>query len=195
MSQAEQDLFVNKHNELRRKVAAGDGCCDEEVCTEQSKYGRTPATCCNPGNNACVPAAKDAIPDLVWDADLAKLAQRWADQCKFGHDKGRGTEQFPDSVGQNVYWRSNGPDDDMATDVTVSWYSEIADYITDGNGDPNKFGTSKSIKAVGHFTQVVWQETTHIGCGYTEGEGEGTVVACNYGKAGNMNGAAMYTTA
>ena len=36
----------------------------------------------------------------VWDEELARIAQRWADQCKPGHDHRRNTERF--AVGQNV---------------------------------------------------------------------------------------------
>jgi hypothetical protein len=28
--------------------------------------------------------------ELTWDEELSKVAQRWADQCQFGHDTERG---------------------------------------------------------------------------------------------------------
>ena len=39
----------------------------------------------------------------VWDEELARIAQRHADQCKFAHDCSdcRRTERF--GVGQNLY--------------------------------------------------------------------------------------------
>ncbi len=40
--------------------------------------------------------------EMIWDAELAAVAQRWADQCQFGHDDERGVERY-EHVGQNVY--------------------------------------------------------------------------------------------
>jgi hypothetical protein len=41
------------------------------------------------------------------------------------------------------------------------WYDEIKDYTW-----PQTFGASRSNGGVvGHFTQVVWKETTKVGCG------------------------------
>merc|ERR1719482_2470273 len=54
------------------------------------------------------------------------------------------------------------------------WYDEIKDT----NG-----GKVSSFKhGIGHYTQVVWKETTQVGCGE-----HGSLVVCQYGIAGNMN--------
>ena len=66
---------------------------------------------------------------LGWNDELAEVAQRWVDQCKFGHDSNRamcdGTY-----VGQNVYmgdaWELS-EDEVMATvgKAVTKWYSEV----------------------------------------------------------------------
>ena len=68
--------------------------------------------------------------ELTWDNELEKVAQRWADQCDFGHDSSRDVSRF--SVGQNVYEASDfreGPIDlKRAVD---GWYNEVKDVDND----------------------------------------------------------------
>lgn len=82
-----------------------------------------------------------SISCQVWDNEVANLAQRWADNCKFAHDKIRSIPgRF--AVGQNL---ATGQND--WGDAVQAWYSEIEDF-TYGNKSLNK------LKLVGHFTQV-----------------------------------------
>merc|ERR1712039_843832 len=55
------------------------------------------------------------------------------------------------------------------------WYDEIK-YTNGGL-------TSAFSSNTGHYTQVVWKDSTHLGCGI-----EGTLLVCQYGKAGNVMG-------
>ena len=64
LSSEAKQAMLDKHNELRRKVARG-----EETSGPQ-------------------PAASN-MRKLVWSPELEAVAQRWADQCTFGHDKKR----------------------------------------------------------------------------------------------------------
>ena len=41
--------------------------------------------------------------------------------------------------------------------------------------------------ATGHFTQVVWRGTTHVGCGWKQCPA-GKMLVCNYNKPGNWAG-------
>lgn len=69
---------------------------------------------------------------LSWDPELARVAQRLADQCKFAHDcpDCRRVGRF--KVGQNLYQsfttRSPGPADWRA--AVDSWYDEITAFPT-----------------------------------------------------------------
>eukprot|EP00111_Clytia_hemisphaerica_P015714 TCONS_00046413-protein len=48
-----------------------------------------------------------------------------------------------------------------------------------------------SIAGTGHFTQVVWKESTKLGCGAAKASRngmEGYYVCCRYSPAGNMMG-------
>jgi len=79
------------------------------------------------------------------------------------------------NAGQNLYMSYPPPSGGAAAD---SWYSEIEDY------DFNS-GRSKTGKAVGHFTQLVWAGSTHVGVGRSS---DGQWVCANYRPAGNFIG-------
>ncbi len=103
MTGAERRLVVDLHNQLRSKVAQG-----------QEGRGQ-------PGPQP--PAAN--MMELTWDEELARIAQRWADQCQFGHDQDRNVERF--SVGQNVYESSEFSDGPINWNKAIdSWYDEVA---------------------------------------------------------------------
>merc|ERR1711890_76714 len=76
MTQEGRDAILARHNELRRRVAKGE------------ESGQ--------------PAAAD-MRELVWDPELEIIAQRWADQCTFGHDSSR-NKLDGTYVGQNAYY-------------------------------------------------------------------------------------------
>ena len=105
MTAASKQAILDKHNELRRKVAKGE---------ESGQPG----------------AAN--MRKLVWNNELEAVAQRWSDQCNFGHDSVRdkldGTK-----VGQNAYWGANSvqeTNDQVQAGVnkaTQAWYDEVTD--------------------------------------------------------------------
>jgi len=172
-----QQAIIDKHNELRRKVAKG----------EETR-----------GNPGPQPAAADMVM-AVWDNELATIAQRWADQCTFGHDTNRNTAEG--SVGQNAYIGSSTATMSASSlaasyaSATTAWYEEV-----------NSPGFSKDSinpfvysSGAGHYTQVVWGSVRKIGCGsvyYKESSGSfpyKQLIMCNYYQAGNLQGGTMYT--
>merc|ERR1719334_1951282 len=56
------------------------------------------------------------------------------------------------------------------------WYDEVKSY---------NFGYQGFSMATGHFTQVVWKETTHVGLSASSC---GNFIFANYFPAGNMAG-------
>ncbi|KAK8766293.1 hypothetical protein V5799_006930 [Amblyomma americanum] len=92
-------------------------------------------------------------------------------------------EHSPDTDhGENVYvkWSSNAKHQITGREAVESWYSEIADYRWDGS--------SPDIDAVGHFTQLIWKETTHMGCAQARGPTHKILVVANYSPPGNVIG-------
>lgn len=184
-SDEDKAAIVDKHNELRRKVAKGE--------ESQGVTGAQP------------PAAN--MNELVWDDEVAKMAQTWADQCPAkSHDSNRkmvdGTSRG-EYCGQNVYnsWSSRGPSSKKSLSGAVqAWYDEVKDFDKAG---VNAYNSGSDTGTTGHYTQVVWGSVTKIGCGYNyrvdpaDGPNPGwyhETIVCNYCRGGNMLGSKMYIT-
>ena len=161
---AGRKLILDKHNELRRKVARGEE-------KEQPKASN--------------------MREMVWNDELAAVAQRWADQCKFGHDKNR-KKLDGTYVGQNVALTSSSKEITLEMDqAPISWYDEV---VYPGF-DPASINPFKPAAGAGHYTQVVWAESEELGCGrvmYMDDGWYNDIVVCNYAVGGNMKGVAMY---
>ena len=126
---------------------------------------------------------------LTWDEEIARIAQRWALQCHFGHDQCRVLPSM--KVGQNVASAGStarGPPN--MTRLAVMWYEkEVGMYSAGGVGD---FRFSMST---GHFTQWIWASSYKLGCGYIgfqSGLMNNNFLVCNYGPAGNVVGWPLY---
>ena len=72
LTDGQKASIVSAHNSLRSKVATG-------------AEGR--------GSPGPQPPAADMM-EMTWDDELASVAQRWADQCQFGHDTSRDVDRF-----------------------------------------------------------------------------------------------------
>ena len=132
-----------------------------------------------------LPAA-EVMPDLTWDAELAAVAQRWVDQCAGGHDECRNVPRF--SVGQNLAASWGYPRNWTANAVGQWFFKELPLF-------QQQDLTYTSGQGTGHLTQIIWAETTKVGCGYIAVEDSQimpgyTLVKrtyiCNYGPGGNV---------
>jgi len=169
--QAAKDVIVKVHNELRNKVALGKE------------------------TNGAQPQAAN-MRKMVWDDELAEIAQRWTDQCKFGHDDNRNTcdGQY---VGQNAFWGASSAKMSpysalgVSEDAVRTWYNEVKSPGFDSSHvSPFVFDYG-----AGHYTQVVWADSARVGCGlryYKDGGWFAFLINCNYAVGGNMQGANMY---
>ncbi|KAL3209980.1 hypothetical protein MRX96_037525 [Rhipicephalus microplus] len=149
VSKADIKLILKTHNHYRGMVAMG----------KLKKF----------------PAATN-MRQLLWDEELASVAQAKADQCtnadgELHHDKAadRFTTKFK-SVGQNLAFQRS----------TLHLLP---------------------VSPTGHFTQIVWALTGYVGCGYTDYTVTGAkempymqLYVCNYGTAGNVLTRPIYLT-
>lgn len=127
--------------------------------------------------------AQVGVGPLAWDAAAADFAQRYvstlAASCDLRHSASSG-------YGENLAaWTSNAP----PTQAVAQWAEEKASYR--GGGGPFR----DADMVAGHYTQVVWRATTHVGCGRTGCAKDGftwTLLSCNYSPPGNMMGARTY---
>jgi len=118
------------------------------------------------------------VPLLTWDVEIAANAQEWADRGIVEHSPWSFRNVNGVQCGENLYWASWS----TGESATIAWYSEIEH--TDPYGvvtghDPN----------TGHYTQVVWKDTTKLGCGLAWAEKfgrQGQFWLCQYGPLGNI---------
>lgn len=116
------------------------------------------------------------VPPLQWSAELAATAQRWADtlrgsRCTMRHSRGTG-------LGENLAWASG--QSLTPAQVAAMWVGERRHYDAARN-------TCAPGQVCGHYTQVVWRGTTHVGCGMASC-GTSEVWVCNYAPPGNVVG-------
>jgi len=129
--------------------------------------------------------SKVGVPGLRYSEALAQSSQAWAEHLKVQHAC-RMQHSGASMVGENLYWAgawSNGPAQAIqARHVVDAWGAEVADYDHQNNH-------CAPGKACGHYTQVVWKTTTHVGCGMALCEKpRDQVWVCQYSPAGNMIG-------
>ncbi|TGZ84780.1 PR-1-like protein [Ascodesmis nigricans] len=105
---------------------------------------------------------------LTWDDDLADSAQEYAEECEFEHSG-------ISDIGENLAAGYTTPED-----AVTAWSNEEDDYKT-----------GKITKDAGHFTQMVWKNTTMVGCGWKECDGilkkglKQVLLVCHYSPQGN----------
>lgn len=119
-SRDEVDLIVDAHNTLRNRIALG---LELEGDPGKTVGEQTLLPISNldgwdfPGPQ---PMASN-MKLVAWDAELAKVASRWAAQCVFAHDKCRDLARFP--VGQNLAWGTYASKSDVQH--VADWYELV----------------------------------------------------------------------
>jgi len=108
--------------------------------------------------------AAHGVPPVQWNTTLADYAANNMPECVMAHTQ-------PYKYGENLAF---GYSDTVK--AVQDWYNEINQY----NYADATFG-----ETTGHFTQVVWKDTTDIGCHYIESCG---YLKCEYWTPGNFLG-------
>ncbi|KAK6725924.1 hypothetical protein RB195_004317 [Necator americanus] len=164
MSEEARQKFLELHNSLRSSVALG-----------QAKDGA--------GGNA-PKAAK--MKTMAYDCEVEKTAMNNAKQCVFKHSQPNQRK----GLGENIFMSSDSGMDKAkaAEQASKAWFGELAEK---GVGQNLKLTGGLFSRGVGHYTQMVWQETVKLGC-YVEACSNMCYVVCQYGPAGNMMGKDIY---
>ncbi|TCJ13297.1 SCP-like extracellular [Flaviaesturariibacter flavus] len=131
--------------------------------------------------------AEVGTPPLQWSPSLATYAQAWADHlaadgsCRMQHRPMGG--QWAQQYGENLFW-GNGRYFDAA-DATNAWYGERKDF---------RYGpvTESNYARIGHYTQLVWSNTTQVGMGAARCRNGAWIIVANYNPRGNFVGVKPY---
>ncbi|XP_061116870.1 Golgi-associated plant pathogenesis-related protein 1-like [Conger conger] len=116
---------------------------------------------------------KHQVPSLTLSRELCTSAQAWADHLL----SIKGLQHSDTKNGENLYYSwSSGPKTLNGKESVDKWYDEIKDYSFDNPGFKSN---------AGHFTQVVWKESTEVGVGLAT-DGNTVFVVGQYSPAGNM---------
>ncbi|WP_375755899.1 CAP domain-containing protein [Corallococcus exercitus] len=152
---------------------------------ELTQFARDMLEAHNAARAAAKPTPSPALEPLTWDPAVAEVAQKWADQCIYDHNAGRG------NAGENIAAATPGHWD--AKGAVQDWVSEAADY--DYASNTCRAGAGKC----GHYTQVVWRNTRRLGCATKRCTGNSPVGGttwdfwvCNYAPPGNYPGQRPY---
>ncbi len=129
--------------------------------------------------------------EMSWSTKLADDALAYAKELakngKWEHDK-KEYENGP--YGENLYTSTKKP---TFVDAINEWYSEKKFYTYGKVGDSS---TCQSGQMCGHYTQLIWRDTSLFGCAtsrYEVGEyKDWYLVVCKYKTPGNYYGETPY---
>lgn len=123
--------------------------------------------------------AEVGVPPLTWSDTLASHAQEWADylaslgSLQHSQDTGEGENLWMGASGNFSY-----------AQMIESFGNEKQYFI--GGVFPDVSSTGQ-WQDVGHYTQVVWKDTTEVGCAIASANGNDFLV-CRYSPPGNFLG-------
>jgi hypothetical protein len=119
------------------------------------------------------------VPPLEWSDTLASSAESWARELAETNTFRHGSSEY----GENLWKGTTGHF--SPTRMVQAWGDEQRYFIQDAVF-PN-VSTTGNWQDVGHYTQIVWEDTTDVGCAIATGNGW-DVLVCRYSPRGNYIG-------
>jgi len=125
--------------------------------------------------------AQVGLPPLVWNNNLAAFAHNWAMErleygdCRLEHSGG--------PYGENIFWG-----------IGKDWqpWEAVQEWVNERNWYDYYTNTCLYYDACGHYTQIVWRQTTQVGCSRQECPDGNIFMTCNYYPRGNWIGQRPY---
>uniref|UniRef100_A0A668A6F7 Cysteine rich secretory protein LCCL domain containing 1 n=1 Tax=Myripristis murdjan TaxID=586833 RepID=A0A668A6F7_9TELE len=133
---------------------------------------------------------------MVWDTELERTAEEWAETCLWEH----GPAGLLPQIGQNLgaHWGRYRP----PTFHVQAWYDEVKDYSFPYPQECNPYCPFRCSGPVcTHYTQLVWATSSRIGCAinlcynmnvWGQIWAKAVYLVCNYSPKGNWWGYAPY---
>jgi hypothetical protein len=122
------------------------------------------------------------LEPLKWNQQLSQSAQQWADYLASTGRFEHAPENRASPVGENLWAGTKGY---YAPEAMVdAWVREKRFFHV--GVFPNNSTTGK-VEDVGHYTQLIWRDTTEVGCAKATSARE-DILVCRYLNAGNYIG-------
>ncbi|KAJ6109504.1 hypothetical protein N7486_001739 [Penicillium sp. IBT 16267x] len=129
-----------------------------------------------------------SVSSLEWSADLESSAKTLAARCTYEHD----TSIDGGGYGQNIGYGVGASD--IGVMITNLMYNDEIEFFPTPYGESHPSMTK--FDKWGHFSQIVWKATTHVGCATVVCDPLGNVdssdalpfTVCNYTPVGNVGG-------
>lgn len=131
------------------------------------------------------------LQKLEWSDNLAQSAQNWAtilenNECPLAHSPA----ELRNDYGENLYagWSTSPGYRISIKNGAYAWGKEKSNY---------RYATNSCAanQACGHYTQMVWQGTRHVGCAVARcqaPEKTTEILVCHYDPPGNNVGELPY---
>ncbi|KAI3830459.1 hypothetical protein MKX03_018149 [Papaver bracteatum] len=120
------------------------------------------------------------VAPIVWNEKVAAYARDYANKraadCNLIHSMG--------PYGENLAMGPRGGPF-VVKDAVTMWVGEENDYNYASNSCRQK-------KGCGHYTQVIWRKSVHVGCARVICHNGGTFIICSYDPPGNIIGQRPY---
>ena len=132
-------------------------------------------------------------PPIVWSTELETKAAQWAKvlqqkNCAMQHS----------GPGENLYWAS-GQKHANSKDKNGNWIWQVTLQNITEEGVVNSWAEEKQWyqhatnrckaprgQSCGHYTQVVWKDTSKVGCAMAACKDKSQIWVCNYTPVGNI---------
>ncbi|MFM9937429.1 MAG: CAP domain-containing protein [Novosphingobium sp.] len=123
---------------------------------------------------------------LVWSAKLAAHAKKWSQALAVSDMFEHSTSGAEGGEGENLWF---GSKDDYTPEEMVGFFIEEGKLFKRGVF-PDVTTTSR-WEDVGHYTQMIWQNTRELGCAITSNPRR-DILVCRYSPMGNIVGQKVY---
>ncbi|MCC2979240.1 CAP domain-containing protein [Sphingomonas sp. IC4-52] len=127
--------------------------------------------------------ADAGVPPLQWDESLVASARSYAEEMarsgRFAHAE---QPHGPTRQGENLWTGTRGAY--RFEEMLGHWAAEGRDFV---NGITPAFSRTGKWQDVSHYTQMIWRNTTRVGCAIASNRRDDYLV-CRYTPAGNVVG-------
>ncbi|HXH53053.1 MAG TPA: CAP family protein [Sphingomicrobium sp.] len=123
------------------------------------------------------------LPPLTWDAGLAASASEWG---RVLAASGTMRHSSQSAHGENLWMGTRGAF--TPEQMVGNWASEKRMFMSQTFPNVSRTGNWADV---GHYTQMIWRGTTHVGCAIVSSSSRDFLV-CRYSPPGNVKGRPVY---